>query len=120
MDTGPSLEQPGPAAGSFYLYEDDDTVDQVFLADMGRNGITPLPDGSLCPDTQGYGYYTIDEQRAGRLACYVDENQNAILVWTQDDVGAEALVGITGGGQAGLVTLFEWWAQQSNSNFVED
>ncbi|WP_158548765.1 serine/threonine-protein kinase [Blastococcus sp. TF02A-26] len=120
LDCGASPEQPGPTAGSFYLYEDDDAVDQVFLADMGRNGITPLADGALCPDAQGYGYYTIDEQRAGRLACYIDDEQNAIIVWTQDDVGAEGLIGISGGGQEGLVTLYEWWVEQSNSDFVAE
>ncbi|WP_051683514.1 serine/threonine-protein kinase [Blastococcus sp. URHD0036] len=120
LDCGPSLEQPGPTAGSFYLYEEENALDQVFLADMGRNGITPLPDGVLCPDAQGYGYYTIEEERAGRLACYIDDEQNAIIVWTQDNVGAEGLIGISGGGQEGLVTLMEWWTEQSNSDFVEN
>ncbi|MGY1743219.1 MULTISPECIES: serine/threonine-protein kinase [unclassified Blastococcus] len=118
LDCGPATSQPGPSAGTFYLYEDGE-VDDVFLADMQRNGIQPLPTGTLCPDAQGYGYYRIEGQRAGRVACYVDGNDNAIMVWTQDDVGAEGLIGIVGGGQEGLVTLSQWWTEQGNSDFVE-
>ncbi|MGY1746463.1 serine/threonine-protein kinase [Blastococcus sp. SYSU D00695] len=113
---GASSSQPGPSGSVFYLYEDESTLDDVFLADVQRNGIPPLAEGASCPSTQGYGYYTINQQRAGRLACYVKDG-DALLIWTQDDAGAEGLVAIEGGGEAGLTTLYDWWRSQANSDF---
>jgi hypothetical protein len=101
----------------FYLYPDSDTLDGVFLRDVGAEGLTELA-GTDCPDAQGYRFYSgADDQRAGRVACYIDpDTQNALVVWTQDDANAEGII-IAQGGQEGLATLWEWWNDPDNSDF---
>ncbi|MBM7808179.1 serine/threonine-protein kinase [Geodermatophilus bullaregiensis] len=118
VSCGGSGLQPGPQGASFYLYEDAASVDAVFLADMARIGVPALPAAVPCPDAQGYGYYTIGQQRAGRIACYVDEDDDAYLVWTQDEYAAEAVVAIPDAGQQGLVDLLAWWEERSRSDFA--
>jgi hypothetical protein len=90
----------------------------VFLDDMAGVKLTELTADQDCPDDQGYYFYTdADNRRAGRVACYVSTEDNAVLVWTQDDAGAEAIVQITGGGTGGLTTLWSWWQEGANSDF---
>ena len=56
---------------------------------------------------------------AGRLGCFVDENNNAFLIWTQDEFAAEGIVVIQNGGQEGLATLYQWWQESARSDFVQ-
>ncbi|WP_409329012.1 serine/threonine-protein kinase [Trujillonella humicola] len=108
LGCGSSSGQPGPEDSVFYLYEDPATAEAVFLADMERNGVPPLADGEECPQAQGHGTYT-DDDRTGRLACFLTEDNDAIMAWTQDDVGAEGWVVIIDGGQPGLDALWAWF-----------
>jgi serine/threonine protein kinase len=118
LNCGTSRSQPGPALSSFYLYEDADTLERVFSADVGERGLDRLTRSQACPADQGYNDYTgSDGSKAGMVACYVDEDNTAIIIWTQDDVSAEALIGIENGGVDGLKTLWDWWVQGSNSDF---
>ncbi len=118
LGCGSSSNQPGAEDSMFYLYADARTAEAVFLADMERNGVAPLPADARCPQVQGHGSYSIRNERAGRLACYIDEDNNAILAWTQDDVAAEGLAVIINGGQPGLGALYDWWAEAESSEFV--
>ena len=109
LGCGASQGQPGPEDSVFYLYESPAAAERVFLADMARNGVEPLPPGARCPQAQGHGSYE-DDGRSGRVACYIDEDNNAIMAWTQDDVGAEGWVVVIDGGRPGLDALYAWWA----------
>ena len=52
------------------------------------------------------------------LEFHVDsDNNDAVLIWTQDDVTAEGIVAISGGGTDGLTTLVSWWKEAGNSDF---
>jgi serine/threonine-protein kinase len=118
LNCGESRSQPGPALSSFYLYEDSTTLESVFSADVTKRGLDRFTGDQGCPDDQGYNDYTgTDGSQAGQVACYVDDDNTAIVIWTQDDANAEALIGIENGGVEGLTTLWNWWVQGSNSDF---
>jgi serine/threonine protein kinase len=118
LDCGASLSQPGPTLSSFYLYRDSGTLEDVFTADVTRHRLSQFTGDQACPGDRGYNYYKrADGSRAGRVACSVDEDNTSIIIWTQDDAHAEALIGIRNGGTAGLTTLWNWWIQGSNSDF---
>lgn len=119
LGCGPSNGQPGPEDSVFYLYGDTVTAQDVFLADMARNGVAPLPAGASCPAVQGHGFYE-DDGRTGRIGCWVDAENNAILSWTQDDIAAQGYVIVIDGGQRGLDVLYAWWSFPENetSDFV--
>jgi len=90
----------------------------VFLDDVTGVGLTELSADQACPDNQGYYFYKgSDGTQAGRVGCYVSDENDAVLVWTQDDANAEAVVRLTGGGTDGLATLWTWWRDGANSDF---
>jgi serine/threonine protein kinase len=118
LDCGASTAAAGPDFSRFYLYPDSGKVEQVFLEDVNGVNLSELTTEQSCPDNQGYYYYTgTDGNQAGRVACYVSSDNNAVLVWTQDNARAEAVVQLTGGGTAGLATLWNWWKDGANSDF---
>jgi serine/threonine-protein kinase len=118
LDCGAATAADGPTDSAFYLYPDAQTLDEVFLADVARVGLSELS-GQNCPDAQGYQNYNgADGQPAGRIACYVREQDNAsVLLWTQDEFSAEGFVVLANGGVEGLATLIDWWRVPSNSDF---
>jgi serine/threonine-protein kinase len=110
--------QPGPDKASFYLYPDASSLREVFLSDVQGQALTEYPlAGPRCPDAQGYGSYDVDDAVAGQIACYVTDENTAILLWTQEDVGAEGFLLIHDGGPEALVTLYEWWQDPAESDF---
>jgi serine/threonine-protein kinase len=118
LDCGAATAQPGPDFSRFYLYPDSSTVEQVFLTDVQGVSLSELTSDQSCPTNQGYYFYTgTNGDQAGRVACYVSDENDAVLVWTQDDAKAEAVVRLTGGGTDGLTTLWNWWREGSNSDF---
>jgi serine/threonine-protein kinase len=118
LDCGASTASPGPDTSRFYLYPDSNAVEQVFLTDVNGVNLAELTTDQNCPDNQGYYFYTgTNGDQAGRVACYVTSDNNAVLVWTQDNARAEAVVQLTGGGTAGLATLWNWWKDGANSDF---
>jgi serine/threonine-protein kinase len=91
----------------------------VFLGDMEQAGVSPFTGEADCVTGQGYDEYQVNGQTAGRLACFVDQDNNAVLYWTQDGFAAEGVVGILNGGQEGLATLYQWWRDPAHSDFVQ-
>jgi serine/threonine protein kinase len=119
LDCGAAIAADGPTDSVFYLYPDADTLDGVFLDDAERQQLSELPSGSNCPDAEGFQYYTdVNGNQAGRIACYVDDNNNSIVLWTQDEFSAEGFVVISDGGTEGLQALIDWWRVPTNSDFV--
>ncbi|RBY83128.1 hypothetical protein [Blastococcus sp. TF02A-26] len=118
LGCGAASTQPGPEDSVFYRYADAATVDAVFLADMERNGVAPLPPGAECPSAYGHTTYEVDGEPAGRMGCYIDGNNNGILIWTRDAVATEGIVTVMDGGQIGLDVLYDWWVQQELSDFI--
>ena len=53
----------------------------------------------------------------GQLACYVDEDNTSVLIWTKTDDAVEAVVTIRNGGTAGLAQLRDWWDDADLSTF---
>jgi serine/threonine-protein kinase len=118
LDCGAASSQPGPDFSRFYLYPDSATLEQVFLTDVQGVSLTELTSEQSCPDNQGYYFYTgTNGDQAGRVACYVSDENDSVLVWTQDDAKAEAVVRLTGGGTDGLATIWNWWRDGANSDF---
>ena len=109
VDCGPSASQPGPASSRFFLYPDEETVEQVFLDDVARVELDEQPPGTSCPATQGHGTWEEDGVGSGRVACYVDQDNDAVLIWTENEDAVEAVVRIRDGGTQGLTELTEWW-----------
>ncbi|SFP76580.1 serine/threonine protein kinase [Geodermatophilus dictyosporus] len=117
LQCGAAEQQPGPQVAFFYLYEDGAAVDAVFVSDVTGVGLSPLS-GADCPDAQGYrGYEGPDGELAGRVACWVDDEGDANLAWTQDDVAAEGHVVVADGGESGLADLWAWWNDADESDF---
>ncbi len=109
VDCGASASQPGPASSRFFLYPDQETLDGVFLDDVARVELAEQPAGTSCPATQGHGTWDEDGVGSGRIACYVDRDDDAVLIWTEDEDAVEAVVRIRNGGTEGLTALTEWW-----------
>ena len=118
LGCGAGRSDESPEDSVFYLYPDAATLDAVFLADMERNGVAPLPEGGACPDVDGYGTYEIDDETVGRIGCFVDDANNGILVWTRDAGPVEGLVTVMDGGRIGLQVLYDWWVQRELSDFI--
>ncbi len=119
LDCGATENGEGPTDSEFFLYPDSGTLDGVFLADVERFGLSEIPAGQQCPETQGHQFYNDAQgQQAGRIACFVDaESNTAVLVWTQDNLSAEGFVVLENGGVEGLATLLQWWRDPDNSDF---
>ncbi|WP_199589369.1 serine/threonine-protein kinase [Blastococcus sp. TF02A-26] len=109
VDCGPSATRPGPGSSRFFLYPDAATLDEVFLEDVERVDLDEQPPGTSCPATQGHGVWEEDGVGSGRVACYVDAANDAVLIWTEDEDAVEAVVRIRGGGTQGLTELVDWW-----------
>ena len=117
IDCGPSASQPGPGTSRFFLYPDGDTADSVFEDDVRTLGLTEFGSGARCPTSQGYGTWSENDSTAGRIACYVDEDNTATLIWTESEDAVEAVARIRNGGTAGLVSLLDWWNDADRSDF---
>jgi serine/threonine-protein kinase len=127
ISCGPSLTQPGPEVSNFYLYEDGDAAEEVFRNDLveGGEGGLALPEVASLGDVplqQGWHSYTTGEggtATGGFVAVFVSaSDQDTVLYWTQEDVGAVGVVSLESGGEAGIAVLWDWWTTAENSDFI--
>lgn len=109
VDCGASATQPGPATSRFFLYPDEETAERVFLDDVARVELEEQPAGTSCPATQGHGTWVEEGIGSGRVACFVDRENDAVLMWTEAEDSVEAVVRIRNGGTQGLTVLTDWW-----------
>jgi serine/threonine-protein kinase len=117
VDCGRAAGATGPRTARFFLYPDGKTAGAAFSADVARLGLAALHDGATCPATQGHRTWTRDGVVAGQVACYVDEDGTAVLIWTETGHATQAVVTIRDGGTAGLARLVAWWEDAGLSGF---
>ena len=116
---GGSRSQSGPTVSYFYRYPTTGQLSAAFLADAARMGLTALPaDGSTdCPWTLGHRSW-VAGSAAGNVGCYIDSSSGwGYVFWTQQDVLAEAHVGMPDGANGGLQTLWTWLGDPAKSGF---
>jgi serine/threonine-protein kinase len=96
----------------------DDGGEQALQAEVDARGLARLDDVFDCGsgDTpQGWLRLTdFDEVQLGSLACYVDDEGDAVLAWTWDDLGSYSVVELRGGGEDGLGDLRNWWGDNAD------
>ncbi|SEO58318.1 serine/threonine-protein kinase [Trujillonella endophytica] len=119
VDCGASASRPGPVLSRFFLYPDADTAEAAFLDDVARVELEEQPSGTSCPATQGHGTWEDEGVGSGRVACYVNRDNDAVLIWTEAEDAVEAVVHIRGGGTEGLTALTEWWRDTEVAVFGE-
>jgi hypothetical protein len=110
---GATTTQPGPQAASFYLYEDQGTLDSVFAADIAEEGIGPMAEGADCTTAQGVTDWQVNGLTGGQVACAILEAE-VVLGWTDNDHLIEGVVRAPGSTQADLAALTEWWRTNSD------
>ena len=111
VDCGASTTQPGPTAASFYLYDDTDTLDQVFTRDAGDIGA--MPEGEDCATAEGVTVWNADGVEGGQIACTITD-EGLLIAWTDREFGIEAVVTGPGSTQDELAELAEWWRNNSD------
>ncbi|SEO72202.1 serine/threonine-protein kinase [Trujillonella endophytica] len=105
-----------------YRVHADDGAERALQAEVEENGLRRLEDTFDCGsgDTpQGWLRLTESggDAEVGSLACYVDEEGDAVLTWTWDDLGSSGIVELRGGGESGLSTLRSWWGSNADRGF---
>jgi serine/threonine-protein kinase len=116
LQCGATTDGEGPTSGRYAVVTGGAAAD-AFDADLAAHELRALEETYDCgsgDDGQGWAEVTeLDDQGAdvavGRLACWVDDDGDAVLSWTWPDLGTRAVVELRGGGQDGLSTLRSWW-----------
>ena len=111
---GPALTQPGPQEAQFHLYEDVETLDEVFTQDVESRGIAAFPGDPDCANGQGSGEWS-SSGSTGRFACALIDGR-PWLYWTDHAALTEGIVVGSGSTQADLGALYDWWT--TNSDYV--
>ncbi|MEU2347520.1 hypothetical protein [Modestobacter sp. NPDC049651] len=119
---GASATRPGPWGADFYRYEDGDTLDDVFIADVA----TPVEDGGIfldglapfdgpvdCATGSGWGEWT-EDGAGGMVACGLSDQGDVAVMWTDDVHLTEGVVYASGTTQSDVAALFAWWDQHSS------
>ncbi|MGI8723728.1 MAG: serine/threonine-protein kinase [Geodermatophilaceae bacterium] len=111
LTCGASISAPGANASDFFLYQEGDDLDGAFRAYVQKRSLDELPssDGAECGDQQGFGEYTQGGPVVGALACFIDSENTAHLVWTNTDLKVFAITSAASGEAAGLRALYDWW-----------
>jgi hypothetical protein len=111
---GPALTQPGPQEAQFHLYEDVETLDEVFTQDVESRGIAAFPGDPDCATGQGSGEWS-SSGSTGRFACALIDGR-PWLYWTDHAALTEGILVGPGSTQADLGALYDWWT--TNSGYV--
>ena len=111
LTCGASISAPGANASDFFLYENGDDLDGAFQTYVQERSLDELPsnDGAECGAEQGFGEYTQGGPVVGALACYIDSQNTAHLVWTNTELKVFAITSAASGDAAGLRALYDWW-----------
>lgn len=87
------------------------TAFQAYVEDRSLNEL-PSSDAAGCGADQGFGDYSQGGQVVGKLACFIDTEDTAYLVWTNTELNVFAITSRASGDAAELRTLYEWWVSR--------
>jgi hypothetical protein len=114
----PAGDGDGAAPAGTYTAYGPGEADARFDAVVEQYGLRQLDDVFDCGglDTpRGWAEVrTFDDELLGRLSCVVDDEGDAELRWTWDDLGTMGLVELRGGGDGGLDDLESWWGRSAD------
>jgi tRNA A-37 threonylcarbamoyl transferase component Bud32 len=107
----------GAPAGTYTAYGPG-AADAAFDEVVQQYGLRRLDDVFDCGSSdapRGWAEVrTFDDEVLGRLSCVVDDEGDAELRWTWDDLGTMGLVELRGGGDGGLDDLESWWGRSAD------
>ncbi len=108
---GPSISSPGANASDFLLYAEEADVEAAFDAYVTERSLEELPSGDAagCGQNQGYAAYAQGGPVLGELACFIDSESTAYLVWTSTEFRVFAITSAASGDAVGLQALYDWW-----------
>lgn len=111
LTCGASITSPGANASDFFLYDTAEDLDAAFRAYVQERSLDELPssDAAECGEEEGFGEYTQGGPVLGALACFIDSENTAYLVWTNNELRVFAITSAASGDAAGLRTLYDWW-----------
>jgi serine/threonine-protein kinase len=111
LTCGASISAPGANASDFFLYQEGDDLDGAFQAYIQERSLDELTssEGAECGAEQGFGEYTQGGPVVGALACFIDSENTAHLVWTNTELKVFAITSAASGDAAGLRSLYDWW-----------
>ncbi len=111
LTCGASSTSPGANASDFLLYQASEDLDEAFDAYVRDRSIEELPSGDVadCGDEQGFADYTRSGSVLGTLACFIDSENTAFLVWTNLEQRLFAITSAASGDADGLRALYDWW-----------
>ncbi len=117
LDCGSGLSAGGPDDSAFYAYPDASTLQDVFAADVARQGLTQVDGLAALPAAYGWTYYGDGSgNRAGAVAAFLLDDGTGVVLWTQDDALAEGAVSVADGAND-LDDLWTWWNDADRSDF---
>ena len=110
LTCGPSIS-PGANASEFFLYGSGAELEAAFQVYVQERSLDELPSGDAgeCGAAQGFAEYSQGGPVVGVLACYVDSENTAIMVWTNTELEVFAITSAASGDEAGLRELYDWW-----------
>lgn len=109
LTCGASITSPGANASDFLLYDAGEDVEAAFRDYVRERSLQQLADAGDCGDQQGFGEYSQGGPVVGSLACFIDSENTAYLVWTNIELKVFAITSAASGDAAGLRTLYDWW-----------
>jgi len=111
LTCGASITSPGANASDFFLYDTAEALDAAFEAYVRERSLDALPssDAAECGEDEGFGEYTQGGPVLGALACFIDSEDTAYLVWTNAELRVFAITSAASGDAVGLRELYDWW-----------
>lgn len=110
LTCGPSISS-GANASQFFLYGSGTELAEAFQTYVQARFLDELPSGDAgaCGADQGFGEYSQGGPVVGALACYVDSEDTATMVWTNTELEVFAITSAADGDTVGLRALYDWW-----------
>lgn len=114
LTCGASISSPGANASDFFLYGSGDDLDSAFQSYVEDRSLNELPssDAAGCGADQGFGDYSQGGPVVGELACFIDTEDTAYLVWTNTELDVFAITSRASGDAAELRALYDWWVSR--------
>ncbi|MDQ3504476.1 MAG: serine/threonine protein kinase [Actinomycetota bacterium] len=111
LTCGASITSPGANASDFLLYDDAGDLTAAFEAYVQERSLEALPssDAAACGEDEGYGQYSQGGPVLGSLACFIDSENTAYLVWTNEELKVFAITSAASGDAVGLRAIYDWW-----------